>query len=254
MDLAPITDPDLVPVTVAGALGLHDQPGRSTTDTVLRFLGGRPALVVLDNCEHLLDATAALVLALVKACRGVRLLATCREPLRVEGEVSYRVPSLSLSDEAVEMFCYRAQRVRPDFRLTDDNSAAVTEICKRLDGLPLAIELAAARLRSMTLDEIIDGLRDRFALLTGGARTAAHRQQTLWASVDWSYTLLTEPERTLFRRLAVFVGCFFVDDAQAVACSGDVQRYQVLDEITLLVRRRRYGAGPTGFGDRARGR
>lgn len=94
-------------------------------------------------------------------------------------------------------------------RLTDDNSAAVTEICKRLDGLPLAIELAAARLRSMTLDEIIDGLRDRFALLTGGARTAAHRQQTLWASVDWSYTLLTEPERTLFRRLAVFVGCFF---------------------------------------------
>lgn len=163
------------------------------------------------------------------------MLATCREPLRVEGEVSYRVPSLSLSDEAVEMFCYRAQRVRPDFRLTDDNSAAVTEICKRLDGLPLAIELAAARLRSMTLDEIIDGLRDRFALLTGGARTAAHRQQTLWASVDWSYTLLTEPERTLFRRLAVFVGCFFVDDAQAVACSGDVQRYQVLDEITLLV-------------------
>lgn len=144
VDLAPITDPDLVPVTVAGALGLHDQPGRSTTDTVLRFLGGRPALVVLDNCEHLLDATAALVLALVKACRGVRLLATCREPLRVEGEVSYRVPSLSLSDEAVEMFCYRAQRVRPDFRLTDDNSAAVTEICKRLDGLPLAIELAAA--------------------------------------------------------------------------------------------------------------
>lgn len=235
VDLAPITDPDLVPVTVAGALGLHDQPGRSTTDTVLRFLGGRPALVVLDNCEHLLDATAALVLALVKACRGVRLLATCREPLRVEGEVSYRVRSLSLSDEAVEMFCYRAQRVRPDFRLTDDNSAAVTEICKRLDGLPLAIELAAARLRSMTLDEIIDGLRDRFALLTGGARTAAHRQQTLWASVDWSYTLLTEPERTLFRRLAVFVGCFFVDDAQAVACSGDVQRYQVLDEITLLV-------------------
>lgn len=139
--------------------------------------------------------------------------------------------------ERVMQLCHPElrQRVRPDFRLTDDNSAAVTEICKRLDGLPLAIELAAARLRSMTLDEIIDGLRDRFALLTGGARTAAHRQQTLWASVDWSYTLLTEPERTLFRRLAVFVGCFFVDDAQAVACSGDVQRYQVLDEITLLV-------------------
>lgn len=169
--------------------------------------------------------------ALRDLSRPERVMQLCHPELRID------FPPLRVAndDVAVEMFCYRAQRVRPDFRLTDDNSAAVTEICKRLDGLPLAIELAAARLRSMTLDEIIDGLRDRFALLTGGARTAAHRQQTLWASVDWSYTLLTEPERTLFRRLAVFVGCFFVDDAQAVACSGDVQRYQVLDEITLLV-------------------
>ncbi|GAB7145657.1 hypothetical protein LRC484719_42590 [Mycobacterium riyadhense] len=209
VDLAPITDPDLVPITVARVLGLHDQPGRSTTDTVVRHLGARRALLVLDNCEHLIEASAALVVVLTEACPRVRLLATSREPIRVPGEVSYRVPSLSLRDEAVEMFSFRARRVRPDFRLTEDNIAAVTEICERLDGMPLAIELAAARVRALTLAEIVDGLRDRFQLLTGGtARTLSQRQQTLWGSVDWSYTLLTEPERILFRRLAVFVGCF----------------------------------------------
>ncbi|SOJ55866.1 Putative HTH-type transcriptional regulator [Mycobacterium simulans] len=236
VDLAPITDPDLVPITVARVLGLHDQPGRSTTDTVVRHLGARRALLVLDNCEHLIEASAALVMVLVEACPGVRLLATSREPIRVAGEVSYQVPSLSLRDEAIEMFSFRARRVRPDFRLTDDNVAAVTEICERLDGMPLAIELAAARVRALSLAEIVDGLRDRFQLLTGGiARTLSRRQQTLWGSVDWSYTLLTEPERILFRRLAVFVGCFFLDDARAVVGGSDVPRYQVLDGLTLLV-------------------
>ncbi len=132
VDLAPITDPDLVPITVARVLGLHDQPGRSTTDTVVRHLGARRALLVLDNCEHLIEASAALVVVLTEACPRVRLLATSREPIRVPGEVSYRVPSLSLRDEAVEMFSFRARRVRPDFRLTEDNIAAVTEICERL--------------------------------------------------------------------------------------------------------------------------
>ncbi|MCV6984893.1 LuxR family transcriptional regulator [Mycobacterium shinjukuense] len=235
VDLAPITDPDLVPITVARTLGLHDQPGRSTTDTVLRFLGRRRALLVLDNCEHLIEAVAVLVVALVGACPGVRLLATSREPIRVSGEVSYRVPPLSLADEAIQMFSFRARRVRPDFRLSDDNCALVTQICQRLDGLPLAIELAAARVRALSLPDILDGLRDRFQLLTGGARTLSRRHQTLWASVDWSYALLTEPERVLFRRLGVFAGCFVLDDAQAVAGCGDVQRYQVLDELTLLV-------------------
>ncbi|WP_204807064.1 LuxR family transcriptional regulator [Mycobacterium riyadhense] len=236
VDLAPITDPDLVPITVARVLGLHDQPGSSTTDTVVRHLGARRALLVLDNCEHLIEASAALVVVLTEACPRVRLLATSREPIRVPGEVSYRVPSLSLRDEAVEMFSFRARRVRPDFRLTEDNIAAVTEICERLDGMPLAIELAAARVRALTLAEIVDGLRDRFQLLTGGtARTLSQRQQTLWGSVDWSYTLLTEPERILSRRLAVFVGCFFLDDARAVVGGGDVPRYQVLDGLTLLV-------------------
>ena len=151
------------------------------------------------------------------------------------GEVSWRVPSLSLADEAIELFADRARHARPDFALTDDNAAAVGEICRRLDGVPLAIELAAARVRALSLAEILDSLHDRFRLLTGGARTAVRRQQTLRASVDWSHALLTEPERVLFRRLAVFLGGFDLDAAQAVAGGGEVERYQVLDQLTLLV-------------------
>ena len=235
VDLAPITDPELVPLTVARAFGLPDQPSRSTMDTLTRFIADRHMLVVLDNCEHLLDASAALVMALLEACSGLTLLTTSREPIGVAGEVSWRVPSLSLADEALELFTDRARRARPDFTLSDDNAATVSEICRRLDGLPLAIELAAARVRALSLAEILDSLHDRFRLLTGGARTAVRRQQTLRASVDWSHALLTEPERVLFRRLAVFLGGFDLDAAQAVAGGGDVERYQVLDQLTLLV-------------------
>ncbi len=235
VDLAPITHRDLVPVTVARALALPDQPGRSTMDTLSRFLADRRALVVLDNCEHLLDACAALVMALVEGCSEIRLLTTSREPISVDGEVIRRVPSLSVSDEAIELFTDRARQVRPDFHLTDENAGAVGEVCARLDGLPLAIELAAARVRALSVTEILDGLHDRFRLLTGGARTAVRRQQTLRASVDWSHALLTEPERVLFRRLAVFLGAFDLDAAQAVAGGGEVERYQVLDQLTLLV-------------------
>ncbi|TQC42525.1 hypothetical protein EEB14_48340 [Rhodococcus sp. WS4] len=235
VDLVPITDPDGVPVAMARALGLPDQPGRSTMDTLTRFIGDRRMLVVLDNCEHLLDASAALIVALLGTCPGVTLLATSREPIGVAGEVSWRVPSLSLADEAIELFTDRARRVRPDFRVTDDNSPAVVEICRGLDGLPLAIELAAARVRALSLDEIVDGLHDRFRLLTGGARTAVRRQQTLRASVEWSHSLLTEPERVLFRRLAVFLSGFDLDAAQLVCGGSDVERYQVLDQLTLLV-------------------
>ena len=235
VDLAPITDPDLVPVAVIRALGLPDQQGRSTMDTLLRFVGDRRMLLVLDNCEHLLDASAALVVGLQGGCPAVTVVATSREPIGVAGEVSWRVPSLSLADEAIELFTDRARRVRPDFRLTDENAAIAAEICLRLDGVPLAIELAAARVRVLSLTEIRDGLHDRFRLLTGGARTAVRRQQTLRASVDWSHALLTEPERVLFRRLAVFIGGFDLDAAEAVAGGGDVERYQVLDLLTLLV-------------------
>jgi len=235
VDLAPITHPGVVAVAVARAFGLPDQPGRSTMDTLLRFVRDRQMLVVLDNCEHLLDACAELVVALLGAAPGLTLLATSREPIGVAGEVSWRVPSLALADEAVELFADRARRARPDFAVEDDNAAAVGEICRRLDGMPLAIELAAARVRALSPAEILDGLRDRFRLLTGGARTAVRRQQTLRASVDWSYALLTEPERVVFRRLAVFLGGFDLDAAQAVAGGGDVERYQVLDLLTLLV-------------------
>jgi predicted ATPase/class 3 adenylate cyclase/DNA-binding CsgD family transcriptional regulator len=235
VDLAPITDPELVPLTVARAFGLPDQPGRSTMDTLTRFIADRQMLVVLDNCEHLLDASAALINALLGVTAGLTFLATSREPIGVAGEVSWRVPSLSLADEALELFTDRARRARPDFTLTDDNTATVGEICRRLDGLPLAIELAAARVRALSLTEILESLHDRFRLLTGGARTAVRRQQTLRASVDWSHALLTEPERVLFRRLAAFLGGFDVDAAQTVAGGGDVQRYQVLDQLSLLV-------------------
>ena len=178
VDLAPITDPAVVPVAVARALGLADQPGRSTMESLLRFVRDRRMLMVLDNCEHLLDACAELVVALLGAAAGLTLLATSREPIGVAGEVSWRVPSLSLADEAIELFTDRARRVRPDFSVSDDNAAAVGEICRRLDGLPLAIELAAARVRALSLAEILDSLHDRFRLLTGGARTAVRRQQT----------------------------------------------------------------------------
>ena len=235
IDLAPITDPELVTITAARAFGLPDQPGRSTMATLTRFIADHQMLVVLDNCEHLLDGSAALAVALLEACPRLTLLATSREPVGVAGEVSWRMPSLSLADEAVELFRDRARHARADFAVTDDNVAAVGEICARLDGVPLAIELAAARVRALSLAEILDSLHDRFRLLTGGARTAVRRQQTLRASVDWSHALLTEPERTVFRRLAAFLGGFDLDAAQAVAGGGDMPRYQVVDLLTLLV-------------------
>ena len=246
VDLAPLTDPDLVPVTVARALGLPDQPGRSTMDSLLRFVRDRQMLVVLDNCEHLLDASAELVVALLSGAAGLTFLATSREAIGVAGEVSWRVPSLSLDGEAIELFTDRARRARPDFTLTDDNAAMVGEICARLDGVPLAIELAAARVRALSLAEILESLHDRFRLLTGGARTAVRRQQTLRASVDWSHALLTEPERVLLRRLAVFLGGFDFDAARAVAGGGDVARYQVLDQLSLLVDKSLVVADDTG--------
>ncbi len=235
VDLAPITDPELVLITAARAFGLPDQPGRSTNDTLTRFVADRQMLVVLDNCEHLLDASAALIIALLGAGAKLTLLATSREAIGVAGEMGWRVPSLSLADEAIELFIDRARHARPDFAVNGDTAATVGEICARLDGLPLAIELAAARVRALSLSEILDSLHDRFRLLTGGARTAVRRQQTLRASVDWSHALLTQSEQVLFRRLAPFLSGFDFHAAQAVAGASDVERYQVLDQLTLLV-------------------
>lgn len=235
VDLAPITEPDDVPVAVVRALRLADHPGRSTMETVARFVADRRVLMVLDNCEHLLDASAALIAALRQECSQLVLLTTSREPIGVAGEVTWRVPSLSLTDEAIELFADRARCARPAFRLTVDNAPAVQEICRRLDGIPLAIELAAARVRSLSAGEILQGLQDRFRLLTGGARTAMRRQQTLRASVDWSYALLTESERVLLRRLAVFMSGFDLDGVRSVAVGEGVTQRDVMELLSLLV-------------------
>lgn len=235
VDLAPMTDPNLVPVAVARGLKLPDQPGRSTMDTLSRFVRDRRMLVVLDNCEHLLDASAELIVALLGAAPRLTVLTTSREPIGVTGEATLRVPSLSVADAAVKLFADRASLTQAGFAVTDDNAAAVAEICARLDGMPLAIELAAARVRALSLAEILDGLHDRFRLLTGGSRTAVRRQQTLRASVDWSHALLSESERVVFRRLAVFLGGSDLEAAHAIGGGADLQRYQVLDLLTLLV-------------------
>jgi predicted ATPase/class 3 adenylate cyclase/DNA-binding CsgD family transcriptional regulator len=235
VDLAPVTDLKLVQAATARALGVPDQPGQSTMDTLKRFIGDRQMLIVVDNCEHLLDGCASLIAALLATCAGLTVLATSREPLGVPGEVTWRVPSLSLADEAIDLFAERARMVQPDFVLSDDNAAAVGEICRRLDGIPLAIELAAARVRALSLDEILDSLSDRFRLLTDGGRTVVRRHQTLRASADWSHELLSEPERILFRRLAVFMGGFDLDAAQAVGATRAPDRGQVRDQLTMLV-------------------
>ncbi|HXB36286.1 MAG TPA: LuxR C-terminal-related transcriptional regulator [Acidimicrobiales bacterium] len=247
-ELAPIAQPSAVPVAVAAALSLKAMPGLEMADVVVEYLRDKTALVVLDNCEHVLDGASDLSDALLARCPSIRILATSRQPLGVDGEVAWRVPSLSLppedgpagiaavkESEAVGLFSDRAQRARPGFEVTDDNSEAVAEICRRLDGIPLAIELAAARVRVLTPAEIASGLSERFRLLTGGARTAMPRQQTLEASVDWSHDLLTEPEQTVFRRLGVFAGGFDLDAAEQV-CSGEgVAKHQVLDLLSLLI-------------------
>ena len=234
VDVAPVTDPEVVPVAAIRALGLPDQPGRSATDTLVRFLDGRRVLLVLDNCEHLLDVCAELVVALLGTCPQLTILTTSREPIGVAGEVTWRVPSLSLADEAIELFVDRARLARPDFSIGVDDTATVREICDRMDGLPLGIELAAARVRMMSLTEILDGLRNRFRLLPG-VRTGVRGKKTLGGSVDWSHALLSQPERVLFRRLAVFRAGFDLDAARVIGDGDPAQQHQVLEWLAQLV-------------------
>ena len=246
VDLAPLVDSAGLALAVARALRLPDEPTRPPLETVVRRLGGERVLLILDNCEHLVEACAHAAEFLLRSCPALTLLATSRERLGAAGEVSWRVPSLALPSpadaaeavgeaDAVQLFAERARRVRSSFVVEETNAHLVAEICRRLDGIPLAIELAAARLRVLPLDRIARGLEDRLQLLTGGARTAVPRQQTLRASVEWSHELLTEPERTLFRRLGVFAGTFELD-AAALVCAGDgLGAHQVLDQLTLLI-------------------
>ena len=235
IDLAPVADPVVVPVTIARTLGLPDQPGRSPMETVLRFISDRKLLLLLDNCEHLLDVCGETITILLNGCPRLTILATSRETVSVAGEVTWRVPSLSVNEEAVSLFVDRARQARPTFRAAGEDADLVADICRRLDGMPLAIELAAARVRALSLRQIADSLNDRFRLLTGGARNVLRRQQTLRASVDWSHALLTDAERTLFRRLGVFMGGFDLEAAQAVAAITEAEQFQILDQLSLLV-------------------
>lgn len=246
VDLSPLTDPALIPETVAQVLGVRPIPGREMGDVLASYLAPRSLIVLLDNCEHLVEAAAEWSEGVLKGARNVRILATSREALGTTGEVVLRVSSLAVPEagqegsavplhdvdryEAVRLFAERAALVVPGFRIDDANAAAVVQICRRLDGIPLAIELAAARVRLLTPQEIAARIGDRFRLLAGGRR-ALSRHQTLRTAIDWSYDLLGEEERTLFRRLSVFTGGWTLEAAETVCESGG----DVLDILTRLV-------------------
>ncbi len=247
-EFAPLSEPALVPQAVADALGVSEEPSRPLAKTLLEWLQSRRLLLILDNCEHLLLACAALAAEILRTCPHVRLLATSREALNVAGEQLYRVPSLSLPDpkasctpeslsqyEAVRLFMERARLVQPSFSVTDANAPAVAQICWRLDGIPLAMEMAAARLRSLSAEQVMVRLDDRFRLLTGGSHLLLPRQQTLRALVDWSYDLLTVSERAVLQRLSVFAGGWTLEAAEQVCADGVVEHWEVLDILTSLV-------------------
>jgi predicted ATPase/class 3 adenylate cyclase len=248
VELAALSDPSLVPKAVASALGVFEQPGRYLTETLADALRGKSVLVILDNCEHLVAACAHLANALLRACPHLRMLATSREALGVAGETTWRVPSLSVPDpqrlpsmdrfrdyEAVRLFIDRAVASAPQFAVTSGNAPAVAQVCHQLDGIPLALELAAARVKVLAVEQIAARLDDRFRLLTGGSRTALPRHQTLRAAIDWSYDLLSQKERTLLHRVSVFAGGWTLEAAEAVCAGKHVKDHEILDLLTQLV-------------------
>jgi DNA-binding SARP family transcriptional activator len=235
-ELASLHDPTLLVASVQAALDIPDQPGQAGAGALVGYLRDKRALLVLDNCEHLVDACAPLVVTLLRACPRLRVLATSREPLRIDGETIYRVPPLSLPPadrsagddllrfDAVRLFVERARAVAPTFAITPPSRRPVVEVCRRLDGMPLALELAAARLGLLSIHQIAERLDDCFRLLTAGNRAGLPRHRTLRATLEWSHRLLADPERALFRRLAVFAGGFSLAAAEAigdgVGCQG----------------------------------
>ena len=246
--LAGLSDPDLLAREVAGALTLKERPGQAWLDVISSFLSERNLLLVLDNCEHLVDAVARLTLSLLEAAPGLQVLATSREPLGMPGEMTWLVPLMALPPlggdasieellefEAVQLFVQRATTARPDVEFGDEDAVAIAQICRRLDGLPLAMELAAARVRAMSVHEIADHLDDRFALLAGGHRAQFPRQQTLEATVSWSYDLIKPEEQRLFNQLSVFSGGFDLDAADEVAGAVALAGVTSLVEKSLLV-------------------
>jgi non-specific serine/threonine protein kinase len=246
VELAPIPNPSLVPSAVADVLGIIEEPGRPLLKTLLNFLQTKKLLVVLDNCEHLIEACARFADAVLRSCAHTHILATSREPLGIGGEVVWRVSSLQTPDTAAghaatevirfpaaRLFVDRAKLARDSFEITDGNAAFVAQICRQLDGVPLAIELAASRIKAMQIEQIVARLDDRFRLLTGGSRIAARHQQTLRSTIDWSYGLLSEPERALLRRLSVFAGGWTLGAAEDICAGGQV--LDVLNTLTQLL-------------------
>lgn len=246
-ELAAVTEPALVAQTVLAIFNLREDPHRTAAEALMDYLRDRSILLVLDNCEHLIQACAQLSETLLRACPRLSILASSREALGIAGEVAYRVPSLSTPDpehlpeldelrsiDSIQLFIERAAAARPGVELTHGNARSIAQICSRLDGIPLAIELAASRMRALSPDQIASRLDDRFRLLTGGSRTALPRQQTLRAMMDWSYSLLSEPEKVMFRRLAVFAGGWTLQAAEAV-CGDSAGGLDTLELLTHLL-------------------
>ncbi|HVE76649.1 MAG TPA: AAA family ATPase, partial [Actinomycetota bacterium] len=293
VELAPVFEPELVPQAVASIFGIRQEsaaadvkpePGKSDWDRageerrdqdepvvekLISHLKEKNLLIVLDNCEHLIASAATLADRLLRGCPHVKLLATSREPLGVPGETPWRVPSLSMPDlkninlddldqyEAVRLFIERATQAMPEFNVTNENAPAVAQICHRLDGIPLAIELAAARVKVLSPEQIQARLDDQFRLLTGGSRTALPRQQTLRALVDWSYQLLSDPEKILLRRLGVFVGGLTLDAAEAICADapseeGGLESFEILDVLSHVVDKSLVLMDPLGTSPRYR--
>src|SRR4051812_30718117 len=236
VELASVSDEAQLPHVLTTTLGVREETGRHLESTLTEALAPKTLLLILDNCEHVLTGSAELTDLLLQACRGVQVMATSQEALGIPGEVVLRVPPMAPA-EGVELFADRARLRNRAFELTDDSQSTVADICRRLDGIPLAIELAAARVNVLTPAQILDRLGDQFRLLTGGDRTAVPRQQTLRAAVDWSHELLSKDERMLLRRLAVFSGGWTIEAAEAVAAGDGLDSLDVLDVLDHLVSR-----------------
>ncbi|MBL8008004.1 MAG: tetratricopeptide repeat protein [Ignavibacteria bacterium] len=247
-EFAPLTEAGLIPVTIAKALNIKEQQGQNTEITLLNYLREKELILILDNCEHVINTCAEITEKLLKNCPRLKIIATSREALRTEGEVSVKVSSLTHPEpaqinsplelsqyEAVRLFIERALSVSSGFRVTNENAPALAQICFQLDGIPLAIELAAARIKVLSVEKICDKLNDRFRLLTGGRRTALPRQQTLKAMIDWSYDLLTEKEKRLFSRLSVFSGGWTLEVAEEICSDDDIDIYELMDIHSNLV-------------------
>ncbi|PYS50129.1 MAG: adenylate/guanylate cyclase domain-containing protein [Acidobacteria bacterium] len=248
VDMAPVLDPDLLPSALATGLRLREQFGQTISETLVAFLQNKRMLLILDNCEQVVSACAELAEKLLRNCPGLHILATSREGLGIAGEITWRVPSLPIpstqdlksfekvaQSSSVRLFVDRAASVLPDFRLTPKNAPAIVRVCQRLDGIPLAIELAAARVKTISPEEIALRLSDRFRLLTGGSRTALPRHQTLRAAIEWSYHLLGGLEGILFRRLSVFYGSFSLEASEPICGDDELPVPDVFDSVCRLV-------------------